>query len=286
MNRRTFIRRMLYSTVSLLGLSGGGYYYARYIEPFLLNQTHIPIYSKRLPLQFKNFRIVQFSDTHLGFNYTLKDLEKLIIRINDLKPDLIVFTGDLIDDPTQFNSDKELSAILKRLKSKHGKFWIYGNHDHGGYGTNAIKRIMEQSDFKLLKNSHEVIKRADDQIILAGIDDLILGKPDLATTLVGTSENDFKILLAHEPDFADRTRNFSVDVQLSGHSHGGQIRLPFFGSVYTPDYAIKYIKGSYTFDNERLFLYVNSGIGTTRLPFRFLCKPEITIFTLNDENNS
>lgn len=139
---------------------------------------------------------------------------------------------------------------------------------------------MKESDFHLLQNSHTVIEKEADRFILAGIDDVMLGKPDLTVALNQVNHELFTILLAHEPDYADIASKYPIDVQLSGHSHGGQVRLPWIGDLYTPDYAEKYVKGKYMLNKDTFTLYVNSGIGTTRLPYRFLCKPEIHIFTL------
>lgn len=283
MNRRSFLKRIIGSGVALLGLSSGGYYYAREIEPTTLQITKERITSPNIPKSFNHLKIIQFSDTHLGFHYSINQLEKLVKTINNLEPDLIVFTGDLIDEPQTYKETQPLIDTLQKLHAKHGKFWIYGNHDHGGYGTDMIKNIMDQAEFHLLQNSHTTITVENDQLLLAGIDDTILGSPDLQKTLEHTDPNLFTILLAHEPDFADVTINHPVDVQLSGHSHGGQVRLPFLGHLYTPIHAEKYIQGKYTLSEGKLSLYVNQGIGTTRLPFRFFCKPEIHLFTL--ENN-
>lgn len=285
MNRRTFLKRIFYSTISFLGLSGGSYYYAKHIEPGLLSVKNKVIHSKYLPLVFDDFRIVQFSDTHLGFHYDETQLTKLVHTINKLNPNAIVFTGDLVDNPDTYNWTQNLTNILKSLSASHGKYWVYGNHDHGGYGTEIIKDTMNHAEFKLLKNSHEKILKDGKEIVILGTDDLILGTPNLEKALLNTNESDFKILLSHEPDYATTARSYPIDLQLSGHSHGGQVRLPFIGSLYTPNYATLYTSGSYTFETERLKLYVNNGIGTTRLPFRFLCKPEITVFHLKHDEN-
>jgi hypothetical protein len=227
---------------------------------------------------------VQFSDTHLGFQYTLDQLKKLAGSINDLQPDMIVFTGDLVDEPHLYHWDNKLIDILRSLQAKHGKYWIYGNHDHGGYGTEIVFDVMEQADFTLLKNSNVLIEKDNDRFVLAGIDDVLLGKPDIEEALQNVNPDLFTVLLAHEPDYADVTVNYPVDIQLSGHSHGGQIRFPFLGHLYTPAYAEKYVEGKYTLQNGKLELYVNKGIGTTRLPYRFLCQPEIHLFTLKNSN--
>lgn len=281
MNRRSFIKRMIASFLAFIGVTGGTYYYAREIEPTLLQVTETTLPSVKIPSGFNGFKIIQFSDTHIGYQYTIKQLKVLVKKINSLNPDLIVFTGDLIDDPNSFNDEKNLISSLKQLKSNYGKFWVYGNHDHGGYGTDSIRKIMDKSDFQLLKNNHILINKENDSIILAGIDDAILGKPNLGTTLLNANNDLFTMLLAHEPDYADITKDYPVDLQLSGHSHGGQVRLPLLGHLYTPALAEKYVQGEYTFNNDRLFLYVTNGIGTTRLPFRFLCKPELLVLTLN-----
>lgn len=121
-------------------------------------------------------------------------------------------------------------------------------------------------------------------INVVGVDDILLGRPSMKVALEGANTDLLTILLAHEPDYADVVKDFPVDVQLSGHSHGGQVQLPFVGYIYTPSLAQKYVEGSYTIGNNSLQLYVSRGLGTTRLPYRFLCKPEITMYTL--KNNS
>lgn len=280
MDRRTFLKRGMGSLITLFGLSGGGYFYAKELEPRMIKFQHELIQSKKIPPSFDNFKIAQFSDTHIGFHYTVDQLSELIEKINANHPDVIVFTGDLVDNPNEFDAYTSIQEKLKRLDAPYGKFWIYGNHDHGGYGTEIIKKVMKESDFHLLQNSHTVIEKEADRFILAGIDDVMLGKPDLTVALNQVNHELFTILLAHEPDYADIASKYPIDVQLSGHSHGGQVRLPWIGDLYTPDYAEKYVKGKYMLNKDTFTLYVNSGIGTTRLPYRFLCKPEIHIFTL------
>lgn len=281
MNRRAFLKRTTGFLISLIGLTGGTHYYSKEIEPSSLHIQKETIQSAKLTNAFHNKKIVQFSDTHLGFNYTVKDLKKLVKQINELAPDIIVFTGDLIDDPKQVNDTEEKKIIqaLQPLHAPKGKYWIYGNHDHGGYGTEKVFDIMTQAEFTLLQNSHTVIEENNEKLIIAGIDDLMLGKPNLSAALHQTNQDIFTILLAHEPDFADQAVKHAVDVQLSGHSHGGQIRLPIVGHIYSPAFAEKYVLGKYTL-KDKLQLFVNGGIGTTRVPYRLFCKPEIHEYTL------
>ncbi len=282
MNRRIFLKRTLGSLLAFIGISGGTYYYFRNIEPSLLKITEEVISSSKLNSAFNDFKIIQFSDTHIGFHYTLEQLQELANKINSQNPDIIVFTGDLVDEPDHYHWDSRLSSILQSMKANYGKYWIYGNHDHGGYGTEIVKEVMEKSEFQLLQNSHVSIEKDGASMVLAGIDDALLGKPNLETALQYTDPNLFTLLLAHEPDFVENTINYPIDIQLSGHSHGGQVRFPIIGDLYTPALAEKYVQGKYIV-NENLSLYVNSGIGTTRLPYRFLCRPELHVYKLKSK---
>ncbi|GAA0613631.1 metallophosphoesterase [Virgibacillus siamensis] len=283
MNRRTFLKKSIGSLLALVGLSGGTYFYAREIETGMLQLKRDVIFSKKIPESFNQFKIVQFSDTHIGFHYSLEQLNEVVNTINNEEPDLVVFTGDLVDQANTYNWNDKLIKTLKKIQASNGKYWIYGNHDHGGYGTDIVKNTMDKAGFQLLKNSHTTIRNADGELILAGIDDVMLGDPNLRKTLTAANPELFTILLAHEPDYADQVVRYPVDMQLSGHSHGGQVRLPFIGDLYTPLYAEKYVEGKHSLNNGKLTLYVSKGIGTTRVPYRFLCKPEINIFTLKTQ---
>ena len=282
--RRIFLKRTFGSFLTMIGLGGGGYYYAHDIEPHLLDVTNYKITNKAIPLSFHNFKIVQFSDTHLGFQYNTSQLRKLVQKINHFEPDLIFFTGDLMDAPNKYGDTSEIISILKELKAPFGKFAIYGNHDHGGYGSNIYKATIEDSGFTLLLNKHMEIRQKDgSKIYVIGIDDAMLGKPDIDKALAGVQSDSYKILLSHAPDLADAAASYHIQLQLSGHSHGGQIKIPFFGAVVKAPFAEIYQEGFYEIGDSPLLLYVNRGIGTTRLPFRFLSKPELTIFTLVSE---
>lgn len=280
--RRTFIKRLLTSAAAAIGLSTFGYSYARYIEPHMLTVQKHDITHTKIPRHFHNFKVLQFSDTHVGFHYDLNDLEKLVDRINQEEPELILFTGDLVDEPHTYSFPPRLVEILNKLEAPMGKYWIYGNHDHGGYGTDKIREVMDQSGFQLLQNKHVSIQNGDSSFTLAGVDDVMLGKPDINQTLSQAPDELFTLLMVHEPDVALEYQHYPIDVQLSGHSHGGQVQLPFFGYLVTPPFAEHFVEGHYPLE-EGLQLYVSRGIGTTRLPYRFLCRPEISVFHLKTE---
>lgn len=283
-SRRSFLKRAFGSLFTMVGIGGGGYYYAHDIEPKLLDISNYKIINKAIPHSFNNFKIIQFSDTHLGFHYDLQQLKKLVQKINKLKPDIIFFTGDLMDAPNKYSETNQIIPILKELTAPFGKFAIYGNHDHGGYGSDIYKSIIEESNFTLLLNSHQKIKHLDgSRFYVMGIDDAMLGKPDIITAMNGIPDDAYKILLSHAPDLADEAALYNIQLQLSGHSHGGQVKIPFVGALVKPPYAEHYNEGFYEIGDTPLTLYVNRGIGTTRLPFRFLSKPELTVYTLKSE---
>lgn len=282
--RRTFIRRTFASIFALFTTSAGGYYYAKEVETRLLELNKYSIQHPKIPIGFDQFKIIQFSDTHLGFHYKVDQLDKIVETINKQNPDVVIFTGDLIDEPNKYQYSEEIIPILSSISAPFGKFSIYGNHDHGGYGTNLYREIMIDSGFTVLQNNSERIKLLDGSTLyIVGLDDAMLGKPNFEKAVSGIPKDSYKILLAHEPDLATVAVQHGIQLQLSGHSHGGQVKIPFFGPLITPPYSEQYYEGFYDlkhFDNN-LTLYVNRGIGTTRLPFRFLSKPELTLFTLS-----
>jgi uncharacterized protein len=284
--RRTFLKRTFGSFLTVLGLSSGGYLYANRIEPSLIDIQEHNIKHPLIPNSFDGIKMIQFSDTHLGFQYNLHQFNKLVKKINSLQPDIILFTGDLMDEPNQYTEINKLIPILKNLQAPLGKFCIFGNHDHGGYGSEIYRNIMETTNFTVLLNDSAQVKLMDgSKIYLLGIDDAMLGKPNLPLTLKNVPTDSFKILLSHAPDLAETAVQYPIHWQLSGHSHGGQIKIPFFGALVTPPFGQIYPEGLYSIgENNPLSLYVNRGIGTTRLPFRFMSKPELTVFTLESEN--
>lgn len=281
LSRRIFLKQI--GAISFTGLltTTLGYMYARYMEPRQLAiQKHI-ITHPLIPKGFNGTKIVQFSDTHLGFYYSLNQLNDLVTEINYHSPDIVIFTGDLIDNPKQYKQPEHIMNILKKIDAPLGKLAIYGNHDHGGYGTDMYRNIMENAGFQILQNDVRIIKLLDkSEIILAGLDDCILGKPSFDTLSKQMKHDCYTILLAHEPDVAVKAAQYHYHLQISGHTHGGQIKLPFFGPLYTPPLGKKFIEGFYEVNNKKMMLYVNRGLGSTRLPLRFLSKPELTIFTL------
>lgn len=273
---------ILWRVVGILFILAAGLVgYMRYIEPKLLITRYVTLEADTITPGMDGLRIIQFTDTQLGDFYTLEDLEKVVNRINQLEADIVVFTGDLIDHMKTYEGDVAYIAdLLHEIHAPKGKFAIYGNHDQGGGAHRTYPEIMKDGGFKLLVNKVATITFEDGgKLNIAGIDDWLLGYPELDATLHKLTSTDFNIALIHEPDVAQLTANYPVDLQLSGHTHGGQIRLPFIGALITPPAGHKYTHGMYTM-GERLQLYVNTGLGNTKLPLRLMNIPEITVFTL------
>ncbi|WP_054740409.1 metallophosphoesterase [Cellulosilyticum ruminicola] len=202
-------------------------------------------------------------------------------KINELKPDLLIFTGDLIDDNKKFNEKEDAIRILSEIETKYGKFAVAGNHDYGSNGIRRYKEIMKAANFQLLMNEHKVITLENGKKLnIIGIDDAIFGKVDLEKAMLNSGKADYNIVLCHEPDLADEIQKYPADLQLSGHSHGGQVRIPFKGAILTPPKGKKYVKGLYDL-SSRMKLYVNTGVGTSQQRFRLGTIPELTVINLN-----
>jgi len=258
------------------------YGYARFIEPVLLTVQYENIYSNLLNDKNDNIKILQFSDAHISEFFDVENLKKAVNKINNENPHIVVFTGDLIEQYNEYeNKDKiyQIWEVLSQINAPLGKYAVYGNHDYGGGAERAYKKIMENSGFQLLLNENKKIEEYNINII--GMDDSIFGTLDKEAIVNSLDEVYFNIILSHEPDVAEYFLEYGADLFLSGHSHGGQINLPFIN--YTPPLAQKYVRGMYEIDNYRQTkIYVNVGLGTSQIPMRFMATPELTVITLKN----
>lgn len=248
-----------------------------YIEPNLLIEKKVTVEDKERGKGAEELKIVHFTDTHLGPDYTLQELEKLVSKINRNKPDLVVFTGDLMDHPGQYPYKDKIGEVLSQIESTYGKFAVWGNHDHGGAGVRYFEDIMEASEFTLLQNESTTIQTESGKYVnIMGIDDALLGQVDYAKTFQGVDSSHYGIILMHEPDLVIQADSKYYDLVLTGHSHGGQVQLPFVGPLYTPGLAEIYTHGLYELGDKK-HLYVNGGIGTTKMEIRLFNPPQIAI---------
>ncbi len=277
------IKFVFKTAITLIIILAAVFGYAHMIEPFRLDAHKISISAsditaggKTVSGASRSFTVAVFGDTHIGFYYDLEHFEKAIEMINAESPDIIVFTGDLIDDLNTYSEDKEkVSDALRRLTAVYGKFAVYGNHDYSKTGNPVYADIMEAGGFTVLENEYFYIPELN--VTMHGIDDCLIGYGN-PSVLEAASEYTFNLAVCHEPDIFDQITDYNVSLMLSGHTHGGQVRLPFFTRQFLPPHGEKYVSG--IFDNDGSFLYVTKGIGTTKLPLRFGAVPEIAFITI------
>lgn len=258
---------------------------------------HLSIKLKELPDNFNGLKIVHLSDLHLGsFNYKYEILDKAIKIINNLNPDLILFTGDLVNNYAwELNGwDKH----LKKLSARIGKFAVLGNHDYGDYSTwestkeknanfESIKHFYTKINFKLLLNETAVVDIDGEKISILGVENW--GSPPfkqygkLKKTMKRTTPDAFKILLSHDPSHwkEEVVKLTNINLTLSGHTHGMQAGFILKNRKWSPiKYKYKQWAGLYQENNQ--FLYVNRGIGWMGFPGRIGVRPEITCIELEN----
>jgi uncharacterized protein len=237
----------------------------------------------RWPEGMNGFTIALLSDFHYDPYFSVHPLRRAIPLVNGLRPDLIVLTGDFVSAPAFGNETKGAFAaepcaqLLRQMTAPHGLWAVLGNHDLDADPVH-VTHALQTEGIQVLVNESVMIERDGARVWLAGVDDVLNGTADLTKTLHKVPASEAVVLLAHEPDFADEACKFPIDLQLSGHSHGGQVRLPLLPPLFLPEMAKKYVWGSYRMGG--LSLYTNAGLGTVNIPVRLNCPPEITLLTL------
>lgn len=278
-------RRLL--TAGLTGALALGLY-AGEGERHWIDMTHRTFAIPGLPEAFDGYRIVQLSDIHLESWTEEFFLRDTVARINALHPDAVFLTGDFVSEPLGLSQSPIASAwkcgaILRTLACPN-LYGILGNHDVSS-GATEVAQALSANGIQMLRNASLPIERGGARFWLAGVDDPLAGRPDPDRAIPAAIRNhptEPVILLCHCPDYIDSLMQMpagrAVSLVLSGHTHGGQVRMPFYGPLTLPVLGRKYIEGHFRFGG--LQLYVNRGIGTVGVPFRFDCRPEITEITL------
>lgn len=281
-SRRDFLKLLKAATIELWLLIGGGAMYGFWIEPHWLKVEKVNLKLPRLTPAFHRVRIAQISDIHMGGWMNAERLQHVADIVLAQQPDILLLTGDYlighVFDDTAEQSIQDLIKILSPLARSIPSFAILGNHD---YWTNAkaVREMLESCKIMDLTNTVFKLSRGGESLHLCGLDDIWEGDVRLNDVLNQLPSDGAAILLAHEPDFADtsaKTRRF--DLQVSGHSHGGQVVIPFYGAPILPYLGQKYPSGLYKIGD--MYQYTNRGIGMLDPPVRFNCAPEITLFTL------
>lgn len=247
-------------------------------KPELFDLVNVNVKINDLPFTFHNYRIINLTDIHLGQWISPEYLNGVADYVNSLNPDMITLTGDYVSYILE-GYENDLLDSFKKLKAKDGKFAVLGNHDHWA-GAEEIRKILKKSNIVDLSNDVFTIEKDGEKLNISGVDSLTVGADDLDKVLEKLPHDGASILLVHEPDFAkisSKTNRF--DLQMSGHSHGGQLVIP--GVKTTPfrcSYSIKYPVGAYKVKN--MIQYTSKGLGTNSFWIRVNCKPEITQFYL------
>jgi uncharacterized protein len=276
-NRRKFIR--LAAAAGLAALAADSVL----LEPNRPRIVRQEIALRRWPARLEGFTIALLSDFHYDPYFSVHPLRSAIGMVNRLHPELIVLTGDFVSMPWFGNAAAAASAaepcaqLLRQMQAPHGLWAVMGNHD-ASTDPDRVTSALRSSGIQVLSNQSAPIERDGARFWLGGVDDVLEGSPDLDATLHDIPADEAAVLLAHEPDYADHVARHPVDLQLSGHTHGGQVRLPFVRPLYLPGLAKKYVWGLYKIGG--LTLYTNPGLGTVGLPIRWNCPPEITFLTL------
>ena len=278
LTRRSFLIGSSLATAGALALYSSEF--ARH-ELSVVNRS---LAISNLPGNFQNFRIAQISDIHFDEFTEPFFVRRVVEQVNSLAPDLVLITGDFVSNsplPRRFAeyAMHQCAAILRELACPQ-RFAVLGNHD-AFLGAPTILPILASISIPVLINRHIPIERGGQRLWLCGVADPVSSVPDLDLA-IPRQPDDPVLLMCHAPDYVDgflaHPRGRLVDVMLSGHSHGGQIRLPLLGPIVLPAGGKKYVTGLYRFDG--LQLYVNRGIGAVGVPFRLNCPPEITLLTL------
>lgn len=281
-SRRFFLRGGMCCVGSLALYSGE---FERHWIEVVQRDMHVP----GLPNAFEGVTIAQLSDIHLDEFTEPFLLQEAIHRINQLRPDVVLLTGDYVTAlvlPMELTVKAawQCAALLDQLECRQ-RYSILGNHDLWVEGDQVMKALTAHG-IPVLRNACLPVERNGARIWLAGLDDPVCGRPDIDLAIPPSIRNLPKepiILMCHAPDYVDQLRTHpagqSIALVLSGHTHGGQVRLPFLGPLILPKLGQKYVEGPFRLGGMEL--YVNRGIGSVGLPFRFDCRPEITTFTLH-----
>lgn len=255
-------RQLLFATAVALAIAVP--VYALWIEPYWIEVTHHTV-AAHIGSPIKIAHLTDIHTSGLG-----RRERKMLEVIEAERPDLIVFTGDSISITSDYPGFRD---VLMRLHAPLGVWVVRGNHEDW-WPVNGESAFYESVGARVLVNSNAQLR---DGVWLIGIDDLYAGSPDLEKAFAGVPESAYKLALFHSPVYFDKMAGRS-DLVLAGHSHGGQVRLPVLGPLWTPPFVGEYFSG--WFEKEGTKMYVSRGVGTSVFDVRFWCRPEVAIITL------
>jgi hypothetical protein len=247
-------------------------------EQFEITQVEIKLAG--LHADLSGYRLVQITDLHVGHWLSVERLYGVVELVNEQQADCVVITGDFVSYVVE-EIAADLTQALSQIQAPDGVLAVLGNHDHW-MGVERVREILHQAGVIELANTIHPITRGDGKLIIAGVDDILVGQDRLDEVIQSLPEDIPVVLLAHEPDYADQAAaSQRFGLMLSGHSHGGQVVLPRLGTVLRGAMFKRYPNGRYQVGN--MVQYTNRGVGTHSLRLRINCPPEIAVFTLMNE---
>lgn len=279
------MKKILYTILSLLAIFFIILIYARFIGTQGLTTNEISYTTEYISTSYNGLKIIHFSDLHYKKVITEKRVKDLIKEINKTKPDIVLFTGDLLDSDYDIQG-KDISFLIKQLskiESKYGNFAILGDNDY--LKTDTVKNIYIQSNFTLLENNYSIIHNENnDLIFIGGVSTSNYDEANIDTTMSYFTNNHdipFKIIMTHEPDYIDQilTKYPNINLILAGHSINGSINIPFIKNILTPTGAKNYYNNYYKKNNTDI--YISNGIGLDKVNFRLFNHPSINFYRFN-----
>jgi predicted MPP superfamily phosphohydrolase len=278
LTRRNFLSGLAAAPLIIVSATSA---YASLVEPYSYELSETDIFIRDLPASFENFRIAQISDVHHSRIVSLEEVHRIVALANSAKPDMIVLTGDYTTAYRRYI--EPCAEALGELRAPEGVWAVLGNHDHYT-DPQLTTRALTRAHINVLDNANTLIKRGADTLQLAGIDDLSWNSTDWARALRGIDPQHSSVLLSHQPIALDAPQTENISLILSGHTHGGQVSLPFFGAPARFAKDFKYLRGHY--ERQGTQLYVSRGTGVIGLPIRFGSQPEIAVLRLRVEVTS
>ncbi|MDO9536337.1 MAG: metallophosphoesterase [Bacillota bacterium] len=270
----TIIRILLY--FFLIGVILGVYVF---LEPFRLEEKDIIVVNGDIPRQFENTRIIFLTDIHHGPFFSKSRLRKLVKRVNSLQPDIILLGGDYVHRSPDYI--ESCFDELKKLEAGFGVYGVLGNHDHWEDGALTIQS-MKDAGIHLIDNLARWIEKNGEQIKIGGVGDYLEDIQDINPTIADVKNEDFVVLVTHNPDYVEHLKTDKIDLVFAGHTHGGQVTfLGLWAPIIPSENGQKYRTGIIETDNTKVI--VSNGVGTITPPVRFFARPQIIIAHLRSE---
>lgn len=289
------VKKLLKTVTGLLIfalVAAGVFFYSIFISVERLTIDYNTISSSKIPSELQNVKIAFISDLQYNRFMNKERLHAMVKTINECKPDVVIFGGDIFDLPLTYvpndATKQEVSQLLKEIEAPLGKFAVLGEQDNVDEGVRSmVMDALIDSDFELLTNTSIRLRNGSDaSITLIGVDSMINGSPDLTMAFSNVADDQFRILVTHCPDLIQSQTFVSsnVDLMLAGHSHAAQIYIPLIGSLSSDEGAASYNHGKHQIGN--MILHITNGMGTTTMDMRLFSPPQMIVYRLKHQEAS